>query len=198
MVSISLDESEKAIIQHLTADVHSATWLMTEHNYHQFLRRTFMRAFFAFAEGWGEVLRRSLLRLPEAKRLGADKQCILRDEKYEVQKNGKTEVREARYPFLNHFAATLRFWGEVQEWDDHRITNSIFGNDNWGKFQDALQVRHRLTHPKPGSDMEVSTSELENATAAFYWLLSIQAELLSITIDHATIDRMAKLQIEKP
>lgn len=197
MTVIEFDESEKAILSHLVVDVLSMHGLMKQHNYHQTLRRTYMRSYFAYFEGWSRVLRNLLLRRPESQGLTDGERCILRDEKYEIKKNGDLVIKEARYPFLNLFAATLRYWAKAQKWNDDNINKSIFGNDNWRKFQDALDVRHRLTHPKPGDNMEVSADELQNALSAFTWLLEIQMKLLGVTLDHAALEQLAKLQIEK-
>jgi hypothetical protein len=194
MAEITLDDRSKEVLGHLLADVLSASSLMVQHDYHQFLRRTYIRTFFAYVEGFGVVTREALLQTPEATLLASEKQCILRDQKYEVQKNGKPDCREARHPFLNLLAATLRYWAELRGWDEEKITKSIFGVDGWNLFQRTLDIRNRLTHPKPGENMEISVDELKDATNAFKWFAMSTAELLNVTIDRAAIERAAKAQ----
>jgi hypothetical protein len=194
MTGLTLDGQSKGIIEHLVADVFLASNLMQVNSDHSFLRRTFIRTFFAFIEGYGVVMRDALLSLPEASSLAPEKQCILRDQKYEVERNGKPKPTEARYPFLNILAATLRFWAELKGKSDDDITNSIFGVDGWNKFQSTLNVRHRLTHPKLGQSMEVSDGEIAEAMTAFEWLLTILADLSDVKIDKQAMEKFVETQ----
>ena len=194
MTESRLDDQSKEILRHLVIDVFSASDLMQINSRNVFYRRTYIRTFFAFAEGYGVVVRDALLGLPEALTLAPEKRCILRDQKFEVGKNGKPEAKEARYPFLNLLAATLRCWAELKGRTEDEITKTIFGVDEWNRFQSTLNVRHRLTHPKLDHGMEVTDDEIADATIAFEWFLTILADLSDVKIDKEAMEQFVKAQ----
>jgi hypothetical protein len=194
MNDIQLSEASKAVVASLAADVFGSANLMQVDQSSQFYRRTLVRTFFGFIEGFGNALRDGLLDLPDSARLNPCQIGILKDERYEIEKNGKPKAIEARYPSLNLLAATLRYWAELKGHDETQISTKIFGNDGWRKFQQTLEVRHRLTHPKISEGIDVSDTEIRVSLDAFVWLLTVLTDLLDIKIDKAGLDRFLTSQ----
>jgi len=46
---------------------------------------------------------------------------------------------------------------------------TFFSDSGWSEFQKAVNVRHRLTHPKKNTDMNISDAELTSLHEAVRW-----------------------------
>jgi hypothetical protein len=89
---------------------------------------------------------------------------LLGDYTYRIEKNGKLEQQEHRFPFVNYTAFVLRSLCE-----ESYVEPSFFSDNGWNEFQKAVQVRHRLTHPKKDADLDISDKELETVREAMRW-----------------------------
>src|SRR5436189_4199636 len=85
-----LSESAKATAAALVADVFESFRLIQVNSASQFARRTLVRTLFSFLEGFGRILRQTLLQLPN--QLTVECQSILTESKYEIEDTGKPRV----------------------------------------------------------------------------------------------------------
>jgi len=133
----------------------------------QFWRRTLFRTAFAMFEAMNCTLKDKAM---EAACSGgktafnATRIDLLSDVTYRILKNGKLEMERRRVPFISYTAFILRSLAE-----ESGSEATFFGENGWNQFQQSVEVRHRLTHPKADTDMTISDAELETLTAAFKW-----------------------------
>ncbi len=133
----------------------------------QFWRRTYTRTLFSFFEAMNSLLKAKALEAA----CSADKSSfnstrieLLEGYIYRINKNGTLEQQEHRFPFINYTAFILRCLAEESN------TEATFFSDNgWNEFQKAVQIRHRLTHPKRGSDMDITDPEMKTIAKASEW-----------------------------
>jgi hypothetical protein len=135
-----------------------------------FARRTFVRATFAFLEGqlyWlKEAVQNWLLaRAWQTHQLEMTKLMLLDDQTYRPDRTGKIVSEASRIPFLNWCAFVYRTAAECWNVDAAKF----FGDNGWNCLQSALDVRHRLAHPKRPEDLEVSDAELDAVGEAMRW-----------------------------
>ncbi len=133
--------------------------------------RDFVRAAFALHEGmldwfrgivsqWlvGRMYRYNELRIAPLYMLGRLA--------HRITKQGKLEKEAARRPFLNEFAFVIRTGANC--W--HLNPSRFFSDTGWERTQNALKVRHRITHPKRNHDLYINTDELEDVRDSMRWL----------------------------
>jgi hypothetical protein len=140
----------------------------------QFARRVFVRASFAFIEGLIYWLKERVIKWLSDPEWGKDfiniditSIILLQDATYRPNKQGKIEEEPNRIPFLNYCAFVLRTaakrWGMNPE--------SIFSDNGWKELQDALQIRHRITHPKQPQDLDIKDHEIDSVRESHRWLI---------------------------
>jgi hypothetical protein len=139
----------------------------------QFARRTFVRAAFAFNEGYlywlkGNVVQWLLGKGSRTGNIEATKLLLLSDDVYRPNRQGKIQSEPNRIPFLNYCAFVLRTAAECWALNP----TQLFSDNGWSEMQVALQVRHRITHPKTPGDLDVTAAELGTVREAHRWLFN--------------------------
>jgi len=161
---ISFDDA----LNELSADVGEAKErLLAKDN--QFNRRTYIRTFFAFLEGFAYAVRRATIDLMHVNalkhdKLNIDRLFLLREETPTLGHTGKIDLQPQQLPFLPHFAFTLRAFAEEQDFEP-----DFFGDNGWNDLQKAVKIRNRLTHPKKTADCHVSNDDLRTCVNAADW-----------------------------
>ena len=134
-----------------------------------FARRTYVRAAFAFIEGLLYSLKVGLL--AQETRLPVWQYINLSDKIGRPDRTGKIEFSEDnRLRFVNYCALVIRASYEILGLDpSHR-----FSDNGWRLLCEALEVRHRLTHPKRPDDFQVSDDEVGCVKEGLRWLLELR------------------------
>lgn len=155
---------------------HTGTVLLEDMNLHKtayFERpsqpsaRALIRAIFAFIEGQTYGLKQWAL--GQYRRSGklADpgELALLEEVAFDLNDKGRVTRRSARIRTVANvrfaFEAFARSFGHPYEFDAEQL--------GWKAFHDALEVRHRLTHPKRAKDLQVEDEEVVVALAASEW-----------------------------
>src|SRR5580658_6098479 len=115
------EELSEPLLAPLFSDVREC-YKLTQTSDSQFARRAFVRASFAYFEGYlswiqGKVAIWLIARASRNGNLEVNKFVLLSDEFYEPDKNGKLESRPNRLPFLNRCAFILRTGAECTKCD---------------------------------------------------------------------------------
>jgi hypothetical protein len=100
----------------------------------------------------------------EKKSLSITRIDLLKDNTFRILKTGKLAREPLRKPFINYTAFILRTLAE-----ESYTEPTFFADNGWNEFQKAAAVRHRLTHPKRNSDVDVTDDELKSVEEAFRW-----------------------------
>jgi hypothetical protein len=146
----------------------------------QFSRRTYVRASFAFTEAFvfwlrGIVAQKLSASVGSLDSIMAAKIILLSEQSHFPDRNGKLESRENRVPWQNSVAFAIRTMAECIGAD----AESIFGDSGWGEFKKALSVRHRITHPRDASQMDITDDDLDAVRESHRWLMNALIDIMS-------------------
>lgn len=135
----------------------------------QFARRSYLRALSAWYE-----LTLSDLREKTAKLL-VDRFELwgewnlheinpLLDEFSNLSGNGNLHLTPNRQPFLSLVAYTLKTFAKLTGY-----SGDVLSDHRWLSFQETIRIRHRITHPKFHSSIEITDDELKTIDEGRAW-----------------------------
>ena len=78
----------------------------------------------------------------------------LLDDNVRLSENGKVTLDKNRYPFLSLFAYTVKTYSSLIEFE-----GNILSDHRWKAFSETVRIRHRITHPKLDSELEITDGE---------------------------------------
>lgn len=143
----------------------------------QLARRNYLRSLFAFYEtslsGLREVTTKLLIddfdlsgewKLHEI--------FPLLDESARLGKNGNLDLEPNRIPFLSLVAYTLKTFAKQVGFE-----KEILSDNRWEAFCRSTQIRHRITHPKFHTEIDIIDDELIIIDSGLEWWNEIYAEL---------------------
>jgi hypothetical protein len=174
----SFDESMK-LLNALSADIEYC-YDKLEKEDSQFWRRTYIRAVFAFAESFIFRMKQAALDINKLHDgLFNEAEVAFLQEadarEYIINRKGEVEAqaRKRLIPFESNFKFAFKVYG--------RAFNSSYtpdlGDGGWDAFREALEVRHRLTHPKFIHQLDISDDELERIEKGVTWFRKVTLEL---------------------
>ena len=143
----------------------------------QLARRNYLRSLFAFYE-----VSLSNLREVAAQLLVDDFEFSgewkihelipLLDESARLSKNGKLDLEPNRIPFLSLVAYTLKTFAKQVG-----LEKEVLSDNKWEAFCQSTQIRHRITHPKFHTEIEITDDELKTIESGLEWWKEICTEL---------------------
>jgi hypothetical protein len=176
-----------AFLESLLTDLRTATARAKDGD--AFDRRNVIRTFFTLVEGDTYYRKQLALMLHEASRETTDgiqpsfteeEVVLLRDAQAELSSNGTPRTQTK---FLR-LSANVRFsFDAIARAFGVNCPLDVEG-PGWQAFLAALDVRHRLTHPKTVEDLDVSETDLANAITAIKWYFAS----LALLFDGTSID----------
>jgi hypothetical protein len=126
-------------------------------------RRELIRSCFSAIEGLFFLIKKSFLEHPNAEQLfSIHERAALLDESYQVKDNGKVANQARYFPLPNTYKLLLGLAERIHA--DYR--NDTITPHSWNSFLKAVNVRHRLTHPKDLTDLQVSRKDSNICLAA--------------------------------
>ncbi len=191
------DLPSKQAIDALTGDIVLLETLLEGSGDDQFLRRCFVRSAFALIEAHISFLKEMTHNLavqmivPLQEHLGSTRfKCpvhlinqritsseiaLLRDEGVQIKENGEIESSRALVDFKRHLKFCLRsscrIFGVEFLWDFKRDLG-------WTALMQSIDVRHRITHPKPSESQNISDREVSSVRLAYLWMAQANALFL--------------------
>jgi hypothetical protein len=173
----------RTIISILAEDVIAAVLRMDADN-SPAARRDFIRSVFAAIEGIVWTYRMHVVELAqETDALDAETLSALSETSFSVNEHGKIH-KQARFISL---VAMIRLVTRIAE----RFAPGLhidFSTSGWADFKSALAIRHRLTHPKSLSDLDVDDASVHVAWNALMWLCNTTEMAMQHSLDQATHD----------
>lgn len=133
----------------------------------QFSRRQYVRSAFALVEAATYRMKQIVYAFHQQGdcSLEAGEADLLAEVTYSLRKDGKVVSSRRSLPTVGNIRFALDKFaqhsapGYSVNWSDH----------GWSEFQKALDLRHRLTHPKGLNDLGVSDKELDIVKQGFEW-----------------------------
>jgi hypothetical protein len=148
----------------------------------QFMRRTHIRALFAFIEGCIYMIKQEAFIHQKYKRepnLTPEEMILLNKETPFLEKNGKVKKRPNYVDLLSN----VRFTIECYKKTSNLNYELDVSGKSWQSFRNSLKVRDRITHPKNSSDMEISDNELKESFLTFSWFRQIVLDLFKLKVE---------------
>jgi hypothetical protein len=148
----------------------------------QFARRAYIRSTFAYMEGTIWLLKQMIvqtvfqskavanpLRILSIAELG-----LLSDVSYDLKDNGEPYEQQKFLPLPKNLRFTIivlnRFGGSSI---DLKTDSAI-----WNHFKQAIQVRHRITHPKNAGEIDITDDEIHHAIEVCNWFIGISKDCI--------------------
>ncbi|MDH5217575.1 MAG: hypothetical protein OEX19_07760 [Gammaproteobacteria bacterium] len=155
-------------IDELALDIEKCVLLLDKED-SQFYRRTYVRALFAYLEGFAYMTRQFAIEMDQItyKRFGVmdwDRHFLLHDEIPSIGNNGKITKQSNRVSFIDHFAFSLKAHADVVGYK-----GDILADNGWQSLKGALKIRHRLTHPKKSVDVQVTDEDIQLCKSGYNW-----------------------------
>ena len=158
-----------------------------EANDDQATRRDFVRTVFAAIEGWILDYRQGVQEsLGNIRELSPAEEAAFAEVTYILKENGKLREQTRFFPTITMFRFATRL---VEQECGQPIID--FSSREWQKFNDAVTIRNRVTHPKSIHDLNISADEIKTVQAAYEWLLTaifdVESQLMTKLADHLNI-----------
>lgn len=159
-----IDEYKK-VMDPLHNDLHLAAAGLHRHN-QDFWRRVYIRSMFAMIEA--DIFQRKRLALAGHENspiFEADDLTVLREVQYTVKKNGNTTTRPSYIELSSNYRLSFQLSARAM---DSKFELNV-GGQEWRDFLQCIEIRHRITHPKFPSCMDVSKDDVEMAQRVSSW-----------------------------
>jgi hypothetical protein len=121
-------------------------------------RRTAARALFAYIEGVVYAMKQTALVVDQmlgSKTFTTAEIAVLQEKEYRLNQNGKAAERRLRVGAESNLRFAFEMFGRPYRPGYVLPTQS----EGWAACQRAIQIRHRLTHPKNANDLVGSEAE---------------------------------------
>ena len=150
-------------------------------------RRFYVRAVFALVEAFVEQHRRLVTHLCEAGKivLTQNKLNRLREIKQILDESGA--VVEA--PNYLRIFDKIKCVYNAAATGFHSPLTVTFGDDHWEEFQEAMEIRNQITHPKNVEDCWILDLSLQKVIAAHEWFKTLQNDFVRIAREHRERNR---------
>lgn len=158
----------------LLEDAHAAEQYLEETD-SQFSRRAYIRSIFAYIEGSVWILKQTCLKAKPfsgVRRMSPIEYALLVEETYDLKSNGEPKAQSKFLRLPDNIKFTFKV---VNKLFQSNIDLGV-GKDEWSKFQCALKIRHRITHPKNTKTFEISDKEIELCKEVCSWFNDIVYE----------------------
>jgi hypothetical protein len=159
-----LDELADEIIsvcQSLATDVILCYQLGIDGTNLQFWRRTYIKTLFSYIEGITFQYKRIVLEMSSLSFLteiefSDGEKCLLKEESYSVNNKGEISIIKSKIKTEENLLFCFNMI--AKGCGSQSLINK--SSKDWGNFITALKIRHRITHPKNITDIEVTDKEI--------------------------------------
>jgi len=126
-----------------------------------YTRRSYVRAVFAFIEGNTHRMKQLCIQFHESERCVAlSKEELEKAAEVKFDEQGNKKI--IKIPTLDNVKLSFSLFSKVFG----RINSLDCSGSGWGELEKALEIRHRLTHPKSISYLELKSSDMETIEKA--------------------------------
>jgi hypothetical protein len=156
-------------------------------------RREAVRSIFAAIEGFLWQLKQDVYSRGDyfLHGLSVHEQAAILEEAYVVDGNGNVRATPRFLPLATNIRLVVSI---IQRYrPNYKID---FGHRGWSNLKTAIEIRHRLVHPKSLGDLIVTTTEVHEAISAFSWVLALVIEVLRESVEYRR-DILARLKTAK-
>jgi hypothetical protein len=143
----------------------------------QLARRNYLRSLFAFYEIALSNIREVTVQLlcyefDQSGEWKLHEVFPLLDESARLNRNGRLDLEPNRIPFLSLVAYTLKTYAKHVG-----LEKDVLSDSRWEAFCNSTQIRHRVTHPKFHTEIDITDDELKTIDSGLDWWNDICDEL---------------------
>jgi hypothetical protein len=187
-------ESLVDMIEELSKDVDRAYAMMSATR-EQPDRRTFVRAVLVAIEAATFLMKHQCLARDERDPglYTFEELSVLREETYSIDHRGQVSTQPKFLPTNANFRFALNLFMRPGDKDFQLDA----GGKGWDAFKKALQIRHRLTHPKSFESLQIDDEEVETVIDAYAWFCRVLADAMYNSVAyHAALSGEPKEKVE--
>jgi hypothetical protein len=148
-----------------------------KNNDSQFARRTYIRSVFAYMEGTIWLLKQLIIQTVFQSKavtnplqlLSLAELALLSDVSYDLKDNGEPYEQPKFLPTSKNLRLTVSVLNRFTGGSIDLQTNST----TWNRFNQTIQVRNRITHPKNAGEIDITNEENQHAIEVCNWFNSI-------------------------
>jgi hypothetical protein len=188
-------ESLVAMIEELSKDVDRAYEVMLTTR-EQPDRRNFVRAAVVTIEATTFVMKHQCLARNERDPglYTFEEVSVLREEAYSIDRRGQVITQTKFVPTDANFRFALNLFMRPSD-KNFRLDAS---GEGWDAFKKALQIRHRITHPKCFESLQIENEEVQTVIDAYAWFCRVLADALNNSVAyHEALSVGLKEKIEE-
>ena len=177
-------EGLRAAYNELIQDVEHAKALDTDNCSEGFIKRTYVRAFFAMVEGVIAQLKQVALRAHEQTQVFEGFELELLEERagYLDSNNGTARVGKAKLSFLPNLQFSMTSAARAL-----KLAFQLKKDEQgWAAMRESVKIRDRITHPKKRDSLEISDDEMKRLGEANAWFRDEMVRLIGLM--HANHD----------
>jgi len=154
-----------AFIDMIEQDVDTALEILSKDDT-PYNRRAFVRNYYSFLEGLLYFMRQEVIKkaMSTPGTLSVAEMAVLKEETYSVAGKGKVLTQEKYLTFEQSFRISFHYY--FKDVDSVQVE---YGNGGWEALLEGLKIRNRITHPKQGSQMNITDEELERVKTGKKW-----------------------------
>lgn len=142
-------------------------------------RREAIRTIYAGIEGAHWIAKSDLLKLsPSIVDLSVHEIAALQEQAYAVTDRGVVKPQPKFVPLRTSIKLVYSILKRMKPEYVLDLTHPA-----WSSLQRAAQLRNRITHPKTSDDLQVSLEDVDQAMAAFNWILAATIETQAVVRD---------------
>jgi hypothetical protein len=129
-------------------------------------RRELARTMFASIEGLVWQLKQDVLKNSATSGLNLYEHAAMLERTYTVDEHGVVHELSGSVPFTNGLRLVARI---IERYRPE--FKAQFEGHGWTCLKEAIDLRHRLVHPKNAGDLNASHDEIYKIMTAFHWVL---------------------------
>ena len=159
----------------LTQDIITARETMKSDD-SQYAKRVYVRTAFALIEGMTHLTKVLTIEVAKLRNveLSPAELSLLKEESYELRR-GKAKISTKYLKLADNFRFAFSCFSKVL---GSNFKLDVEGQ-GWECFRKAIEIRHRITHPKVDEDLDISDAELQIVEKAMDWYRVSSRKLLT-------------------
>jgi hypothetical protein len=161
------NDKRDELFQTIGDDVNIARQALKQNPQSQFLWRTFVRTTFAMVEGSLNILADELLEMQKRSSIRLTKDETEKLTEQAPTKDGKNKPRFIS--LAKKVLCVFLIYSQKMADFDYVIDTTT---KEWENFQDAIEIRNRLTHPRTAADLYIADKQQSTVLDGSSWFLS--------------------------
>lgn len=153
------------------------------------LHRIAIRTIFSIIEGLCNSMKEAAFFLAKTTNVDFRKEeiAIINEESFYLADNGEAKIKRPNIKTSSNLRFAFKIFARAARSD---FELDVEKDKGWEEFQEALNIRNRITHPRRTKDLTISKDDFDKVTRVYGWVITSKNQLLK----HAKFERSKKEQ----